>query len=217
MRFRSVAKDTLARIGPFPARVVESEPMLFRADWDFAMSNGGTITMLFLDAIKDVVPRDSVVIDSRSHMLMRGWFPCIPGWHHDDVRRTGPNGQPDYENQGYHSRHLMCVVDALDQPTEALTEFMIGNIDVPWPVPDGTNVYSTWDAYLNTMSAKPRIIQVKSGQIVDFDAHAFHRGVPAKYTGWRFFIRLTTDTGIKPENKIRKNANVYLPAVSNGW
>src|SRR5690606_10082560 len=72
------------------------ETMLFGADLAFAQENGGEITKQVIDSLpKFTVPDDlHVVIDTRVNMLMRGYYPSIPGWHCDDVPR-GENGQPD--------------------------------------------------------------------------------------------------------------------------
>ncbi len=60
---------------------LKSEPMLFRATREFARFVGGPLTKAFLNALD----WEDCLIDSRVHMLMPGMYPCIPGWHHDDV------------------------------------------------------------------------------------------------------------------------------------
>jgi hypothetical protein len=65
---------------------IKKEPMFFNSDFDYAYLNGGKITRSFLDNLPDGW-RIDVVFDSRIHMLMPGWYPSIPGWHHDDVPR----------------------------------------------------------------------------------------------------------------------------------
>lgn len=198
------------------ANEIEDEPMLFRADLDFALANGGPITQEFLKQVTKIWGNENLIIDSRSHMLMRGWYPCIPGWHHDDVARSGPSGQPDYDNMPYESKHIASVIDASDKPTGSLTQFWRGTIDLGWPVPDDVNVYQYWDEILSSKKdIKPE--RIPSRAIVLFDWQTFHRGTPARWPGWRFFIRCTKDTEVKAQNKIRKNANVYLPCINRGW
>lgn len=68
---------------------IKNEPMLFNCDFKHAYDLGGPITGEFLDHIADHLPTEDIVVDSRVHMLMPGWFPCIPGFHHDDVPRSG--------------------------------------------------------------------------------------------------------------------------------
>ncbi len=207
------------------AAAIELEPMFYRASFGFANSHAGPLTTSFLYALRTHAEAlglgksgdfSGVVIDSRVHMLMRGMYPCIPGWHHDDVPRDTPSGQPNYDKPAYAAKHLMCVVDADDAPTGALPEFLSGKVEVPYPLADDAVVYAVWDAHINhTSPLRPRA--VNSGEIVHFDSSAFHRGTAAKSTGWRWFIRASWGTLVKPENKIRRNANVYMAWSTAGW
>ncbi len=202
---------------------IEREPMLFQSGLGFSFANGGKLTKAFLAAVIEAHPEaaNHIILDSRVHMLMRGWYPCIPGWHHDDVRREeGERGQPDYSERGMLVKpvqHAQLVIDSNSEPTESLPEFMSGKVEVPYPVPG--NVYGAWDAHLTTMGKTEnlKVEPVRSGVIYYFDSHTFHRGTPAKRMGWRFFVRASWLTPRQPVNKIRLNANVYLPAVSEGW
>lgn len=206
---------------------IEREPMFYRASQPFAMEHGGPLTREFLRILTMQASALSlrgapVVIDSRTHMLMRGWWPCIPGWHHDDVPRDTPNGQPNYDRPAYRARHLMCVIDAVDAPTGALPQFIAGAVDVPWPLSSNVVVYGAWDSHINALAGTTQaklmqIDQVESRNVVTFDCDAFHRGMPARNTGWRWFIRATWDTHVQPEDKVRRNANVYLAAPAAGW
>src|SRR5215470_8347004 len=112
----------------FDEQAIKAEPMLFSASWEFARTNGGPITNAFLDSVVTQI-KHPAIIDSRVHMLMPGWFPCIPGWHLDDVPRTRADGQPNHESLAYKSEHVCTVVgDA------SLTQFVEGDIsleDVP--------------------------------------------------------------------------------------
>ena len=85
---------------------VKNEPMLWQCDRKFAYENGGPITRAFLDAIKKTNLADDLIIDTRTHMLMPGWWPAIPGYHHDDVPRTRADKQPNYENPEYKSENI---------------------------------------------------------------------------------------------------------------
>ena len=148
-------------------------------------------------------------------MLMRGHYPCIPGWHHDDIPRDTANGQPNYDSPRYFAKHLMCVVDAEDAPTHALPQFMRGPVEVPWPLDQSAVVYAVWDQHISkTVSVKT---PTNSREVNQFDAHTFHRGMPARSSGWRFFIRATWGTDEAHANKIRRNANVYVPWSTAGW
>ena len=119
--------------GSFPAiyskEDISNEPMFYRASLDFAYKNGGEINSDFIELLPTDWLCRPVTIDSRVHMLMPGWYPCIPGMHHDDIPRTRSDGQPDYENPGYNARHLIGLVNAKIAPT-ILTGKQIGRAHV---------------------------------------------------------------------------------------
>lgn len=111
----------------YSIETVKNEPMFFSSDVNYAYENGGPITKRFLDLLP--YRFNTGVFDSRVHMLMPGWVPCIPGWHHDDVPRTRSDGQPDYENMAYKSEHVMGLVNGDLAPTQ----FAVGRIDFIYP------------------------------------------------------------------------------------
>lgn len=202
------------------AREIEDEPMLYRASIGFAAEVGGPVTVEFINTLAKsglLAGDTNVVIDTRSHMLMRGTYPCVGGWHHDDVPRNTANGQPNHDpaTRPYRSQHLMCVIDAIDQPSGSLPEFALGPVSVPWPLPDDAIVYAAWDAHMNASGVQS--MRVSSRQVWRFDCDAFHRGMPATSFGWRIFLRASWSTHVKPENKVRRNANVYVPAGGMSW
>lgn len=57
---------------------VKNEPMFFNCDLDFAYKNGGDITKSFIENLPMDWINSNPVLDSRVHMLMKGWYPCIP-------------------------------------------------------------------------------------------------------------------------------------------
>ncbi len=199
---------------------IESEPMLHRADLEFSRKNGGSITRSFLRALDYygwLEGCDSdFYIDSRSHMLMEGWYPCIPGWHHDDVPRTRIDKQPNYETPEYYAEHAMLLLNADLAPTE----FITGVFNLP-EVPIGETVYEKWHKEVDKAYAENPLKYVKeyapNDRIVVFNSSTFHQGTTAVNSGWRFFIRATKKSKATIKNKIRKNANVYLPAPFAGW
>jgi len=190
---------------------VKNEPMLFSCDTDFASQHGGPITRAFINALPLSFLRG--VIDTRVHMLMPGWYPCIPGWHHDDVPRSTSSGQPNYETPEYVSRHCCALVNAEVAPTE----FLVGDISVPVPQP-GQVVYHVWDEHLEGAGRKDgNRVSAPDRRLIFFDADTFHRGVAAVSTGWRWFGRISIDTARKPANEIRKQVQVYMSAINSGW
>lgn len=206
-------------LGYFPkewtADIIKNEPMFFNCDYDFAMKNGGMITRKFLERLPPSWANEDFVIDSRVHMLMKGWFPCIPGFHHDDVPRSGKDGQPNYINPEYRSVHLMGLVNAEICPTE----FAIGK--VTYQIPKGI-IYKDWhNKVVNDIfcTLNLKLVRADSGRYIEFDDRTFHQGTKAISNGWRWFIRLSknTDRTKTITNEVRKQVQVYLENPMEGW
>lgn len=104
----------------------EREVQLFQSDYKFAKqvveNRDCPWTKEFLEELPEDWQNSNTRIDSRVHMLMPGWYPCIPGWHHDDVQRTRKDKQPDYfaENP-IRAQHIMMLVGADVSATEFAT------------------------------------------------------------------------------------------------
>lgn len=199
--------------------LIENEPMLYRADLKFAVENGGLITKQFLNRLIEtgwLDIQENIYIDSRSHMLMKGWYPCIPGWHHDDVPRSRKDGQPNYNDESYFAEHAIMLLNAGIAPTE----FITGEFQLP-DAEEGKILYKEWDARVEHLTRiSPDLYpktKTRNNIIYFFDARTFHQGTPATHFGWRYFIRATKHSLVSAENKIRKNANVYLPEPFAGW
>lgn len=203
---------------------IKAEPMLFRADQRFAWEHGDRLTREFIQAADRIWGNlDGCIVDSRHHMLMPGMVPCIPGWHTDDAPRD-PNrwgGQPNIFDPEYETQHLLCVIDA---GTGSLTEFLRGEVWAPELTLeamrlDGKNFYKSMDGFIEVGATAQNCERVHplSGDVVEFDVHSWHRGVPAKARGFRFFIRITRNSRHKVENEIRSNAQVYITDTSYGW
>lgn len=197
--------------GYFTDEQIKNEPMFFSASKDFAYSEGGIITRTFIDNLPSTALQTDFILDSRSHMLMPGMFPCIPGWHHDDVKR-GEEGQPDYENMHYKSEHICLLVNASVAPTEFIDDVVL----VP-KIPPGVRVYKIWDEVINQRLERIRVIKADTQQYIYFDWSTFHRGVMANKSGWRWFCRISWNTGREFKNEIRKQVQVYMPDVGHGW
>lgn len=206
----------------FSQETIKNEPMFFNCDMMFAYQNSGPITKAFLDAAPD--DWGMAVFDSRVHMLMPGWYPAIPGWHHDDVPRPeipiGQHfitaGQPDYDNPRYLSQHLCGLVNAEICPTA----FAVGKCIMP-AIQEGELIYRQWHQEVESLIKhhKLDVIHAKSGQLIYFDWQTFHTGTRASGNGWRWFGRLTrsSDRCNKKTNEIRRQAQVYLEFPMEGW
>ena len=211
-------------------RYVKNEPMLFSATPLFAWQNGGAITRDFLALAFGITLADEAEwvlrdkkcgnynLDSRVHMLMPGWFPCIPGWHHDDVPRSRSDGQPNYDNPEYESKHILALVNGGICPTE----FAVGKAEYP-DVPLGRTVYKDWHECVerDIKDGVMQRVQIPSNRLIHFNHHSFHQGTRAIGTGFRWFGRLTWDAGYEKgrphHNEIRKQVNVYLDMPMEGW
>jgi hypothetical protein len=213
-RFNVQQEDEVVNGKVWSQDEIKNEPMLFSVDLNHAHLLGGPITHQFLAHVREWAKGEKVIIDSRVHMLMRGWFPCIPGWHLDDVPRSRPDGQPDHANPSYKAEHLMlCEGDA------SLTHFAVGDATLEDVPIGGGVVYGKWHYDIERLihDGKLREIEVRNGEVVAFDWQCFHRGMPATKSGWRFFIRATKNTTRPVTNELRKQVQVYLPEPNVGW
>lgn len=189
--------------------MVKAEPMLHRATRAYAEDNGGQLTQRFLSALT----WPDVLIDSRVHMLMPGMYPCIPGWHHDDVPRERADGQPNYENPSYRAEHCMALWGDC-----SLTEFAIGEHEMVVP-PIGVKIYKTLSPQIENLCVAGELKRIVAPEcrLLYFDWQTWHRGAATTKPGFRFFIRATRGSQLKPRNETRANANVYMPVLDEGW
>lgn len=203
--------------------VVKNEPMLFNNDLRGAEKNGGVITQLFIEALPEDWKNVPLVIDSRVHMLMPDWYPCIPGWHHDDVPRVRSDGQPEYEAPTDRSEHILMLVNAHLAPTE----FAIGKTQFDVPAL-GETIYEKWHCAVEEYIAARLLetVSVPDKTLMKFNDRSWHRGVAATGNGWRFFIRASRYWDAEGNiiarrnertNEIRKQVQIYMSAENAGW
>lgn len=158
---------------------------------------------------------------------MLGWYPCIPGYHHDDVQRTN-NGQPDYNNR-LRSSHLITLINGDIAPTifaEGSDCFELPN--------EGETVYKKWHKDVEKLASENNWVESKapSNCLIFFDDRTFHKGSACVKSGWRWFGRITKyykefntcnddfyriSPPIKPTNEVRKQVQVYMSDLHEGW
>lgn len=196
--------------------ILKNEPMFFGANLEFALKNGGSITKSFFDSIPEDWKDGPLIFDSRVHMLMKGWYPAIPGYHHDDVPRHGTYNQPNYVDPEYRSEHLMGLVNGHIAPTM----FAVGECVMP-EVSEGEIVYENWHREVSRQ-IKDNIltsVEAPTQRIIYFDDESFHTAQGAVMPGWRWFGRVSRHTARtdNPPNEIRKQVQVYLSNPMGGW
>jgi len=207
----------------FSQEAVKNEPMFFNAGFTHAYRNGGPITQAFLRAFdaewlnnnETPLRYTDVVFDSRVHMLMPKWYPCIPGFHHDDVPR-GENGQPDYgPSRAYRSNHCMGLVNGDICPTQ----FALGDADLS--IPENDIIYKHWHPEVEQLIAdgKLGLVEAESGRLLYFDCDTLHQGQAAVGNGWRWFGRISwnTERSKHVTNETRNQVQVYLEYPMEGW
>ena len=213
MKFDPHIKYRGAFYKEFTQEQIKNETMFFNCDLEYAWQHGGEITRAFILNLPVDWRMCNPVLDSRVHMLMKDWYPCIPGWHHDDVPRSTESGQPNYINPEYHSEHLIGLVNAEICPTKFLTQ------PVELSEPDVTKtIYETWHKEID--NTYPRsTMDVQSGYYLEFDCNTFHTGTQAVGNGWRWFCRLSRNTDRQKTitNEIRRQVQVYLENPIMGW
>jgi hypothetical protein len=214
--FQFSSEASLGRHLPaFSQDEIKNEPMLFSCDWEAARELGGPLTLEFMrNLARSWEPGNDIIIDSRVHMLMPGWYPCIPGWHHDDVPRTRADGQPNYEAPDYKAEHCMALVGGDICPTQ----FALGTHTLP-DIPMGGVIYKRWHPIVETQvrSQVLRLWDAPPNRLVFFDWQTMHQGTRANASGWRWFIRASRNTRRHPTNEPRRQVQVYLEFPMEGW
>jgi hypothetical protein len=202
----------------FSQNEIKNEPMLFSCDVLHARSLGGIITNTVLDYLSDLYSSKSdlyfsknMIIDTRVHMLQKGWYPCIPGWHMDDVPRDTLNGQPNLLSPLNTTVHVMVLLNG----DIASTEFAVGSFDVP---PTSKEIFYDEINSIVENDSNKRVVSVPSNRFIFFDHDSIHRGVPAVANGWRFFFRATAQSTRQVQNQVRRQTQVYLDTkTQTGW
>jgi hypothetical protein len=223
LRIDSTFLHAVASLPAFTEVEVKNEPMLFNCDMAHANQLGGPITRAFLQRIPLDWHEEPLVIDTRVHMLMRGWYPCIPGWHHDDVPRTRSDGQPNYGSGQDRAVHCFGLINGDVCPTA----FALGVADFP-DIEPGEVYYEKWHPLVEMYCTEGKMqrVSVNTNTVYMFDDRTFHTGTSAKTRGWRWFGRVSRyfdkDGNCiarrnERTNEVRRQVQVYLDNVQAGW
>lgn len=219
VEFRSPTPQTVETAPKTGEKSIREEPMLFGASIDFAYKEGGMLTRqvlnhirnqpgfsdeCFIHASKGYHP----VIDTKSVMLMPGFYPCIPGWHCDGVIRKDGESQPDLSTLNEDIYHYTCVLSS--NPDQSETEFLNENVSIDI---DENAVWQSVDKDLEKRSLN--VLRFKSGDIVRFRRSNLHKCPPANQRQWRYFFRISF-YHMPAMNQIRNQVQVYIDK-NQGW
>lgn len=215
--------ETLLEMCPVPEDYIADEIMLYGAsiDWCAATVGQDSITASVLEEVMHRIPNEEIVkwsnrgyhpvIDTKSVLLQKGQYPCIPGWHCDGVIRKSRGEQPDLSTLKERVPHYTCVLSSeQDTGTELL------NIPVTMDEPDSNNVWRDVDKFVRAADiGRDDIYKAPSGAVCKFYRDSLHRCPPANTRQWRYFFRLSF-YHMPAMNQIRKQVNIYTD-VSAGW
>lgn len=193
----------------------EREKMIYQGSIGFARELGGSWTGQCLNILKDKLDEQDykdLRIDTRVHMLKPGWFPCIPGWHTDFIRRSEDGDLQFQPEQDKDVRHFaLCS----HQPTT----IFLRNRNIELEDENWGDISRDIETRIQKRFLNP--FQVDPGNLIEFNSLELHKGTKCEQAGWRYFFRAT----LFPEgderrgeyaNKRRWQTQVYSPE-HKGW
>lgn len=214
-------ESNIEKIGSLPVKVdrqlIHEEPMLFGASIKFASENGGPLTRAFLnEAIESLLAMQvyceanniHIVIDTRSHILMPGFYPAIPGWHADAYPRAKYGEQPNLELGNRNNYHIVAFQSDQDDGVSR-TLFSKHGTSTTMDV-DNKHV---WQSVHSQFKGETQ--SELDGEILKFSQATLHNAQAAHTKGWRWWIRVSCFYK-PPENTVRRQVQVYAP-IGLGW
>ncbi len=169
---------------------IKEEPILINANFNFAYSKSGSITIDFLNRIKDhpMIGENlnSVIINTRVHMLMKGQYPDLSGW-----QTSAPFEENSVANKNHKTHHFIAFVSNK---------------------PNGV-------CFSEIQDEKGSII-LKDGQLIQFPNGTPHRCLEAHHYGWRIAMVATVykeRVCNHVQNKIGHQLPIYLDTINLGW
>lgn len=197
---------------------------LWNASFDDAFRFGGDVTRAALQAMNLRGDKKHIVVDVKTHMLMPGMIPAIPGWHTDGVPRGGKtlspaSGAPHIHMQiGADSPRYHLLVVGGDCPTKFIASRNINLVTENLP-----NLYAGISSQVCEMDNKGLLdtYDAPDGQVVEWDWWELHTAQQARAPGWRYLIRVTETDYLEPQKDLRlvlrNQQQVYLPTEKFGW
>lgn len=197
---------------------------LWNASFDDAIRFGGDLTRAALQAMNIRGDKKHVVVDVKTHMLMPGMIPAIPGWHTDGVPRGGKSLSPAsgaphiHMQEGTDSPRYHLLVVGGDCPTKFIASRNIDLVTENLP-----NLYAGISSQVCEMDNKGLLdtYDAPDGQVVEWDWWELHTAQRARGPGWRYLIRVTETDYLEPQKDLRQvlrnQQQVYLPSEIFGW
>lgn len=200
---------------------------LWSASVEDAIKFGGDVTRAAIQAMDFSGDYKNIVVDVKTHMLMPGMIPAIPGWHTDGVPRGGTmspaGGVPDISMQeGQRSPKYHLIVTGGDCPTKFLTA---RNVELLVPDEPSSDLYSWISSQVEkkTRWGTPDlgVYDSPDAQVMEWDWWEIHSAQRARAPGWRYLIRVTESDYLEPQKDLRlvlrNQQQVYLPTEIFGW
>ncbi|UTC25240.1 hypothetical protein P7_050 [Pectobacterium phage vB_PcaM_P7_Pc] len=197
---------------------------LWNASFDDAFRFGGDVTRAALQAMNIRGDKKHIVVDVKTHMLMPGMIPAIPGWHTDGVPRGGKSLSPAsgaphiHMQEGTESPRYHLLVVGGDCPTKFIASRNINLVTENLP-----NLYAGISSQVCEMDDKGFLdtYDAPDGQVVEWDWWELHTAQQARAPGWRYLIRVTETDYLEPQKDLRlvlrNQQQVYLPTEKFGW
>lgn len=204
--------------------VIKNTPALWKCDLETAMRYGGELTREALGAMDLRGDHKNIVVDTKTHMLMPGFYPGIPGWHTDGVPR-GPERNPaakadpdifaQEEMEDERPRfHLLVTGTVCPTLFDITPERKLNVPDKP-----DASLYKVISEQMKQADDGVRF-ESEPSTVYEWDWWQLHTAQAAKSHGWRFLIRVTETNHFEPQTDISKiirtQQQVYVPEAF-GW
>jgi hypothetical protein len=202
--------------------IIKNTPQLWNASLEDALKYGGELTKAAIGAMDLKFDRKYIIVDTKIHMLMPGFYPAIPSWHTDGVPRgeelrPDVKGAPDIHAQEWMTPsrfHLLVTGEG------CLTDFVTTPIELNVPDEPNTELYKMIHDQIEERKNDLEITTIPTCTVVEWDWWNIHRGVKAQKHEWRYLIRVTETDHMQPQTDLRQifrtQIQVYVPE-SFGW
>lgn len=201
---------------------IKNTPQLWNASLEDALKYGGELTKSAIGAMNLRFDKKHIIVDTKIHMLMPGFYPAIPSWHTDGVPR-GAELKPDgkgspnifaQEKMDASRFHLLVTGDG------CLTDFVTTPTFIDIPEQADTNLYKLVHDEIEKRKDELEIVTTPSCTVVEWDWWNIHRAVKATKHEWRYLIRVTETDHMQPQSDLRQvlrtQIQIYVPE-SFGW